>query len=180
MKDDDKACYAAFLEGDNSGFESLVIRYKDNLIFFISRYVNDLDMAEDLAQDAFVEVYMHKERYDMTGSFKTYLFTIGRNKAVDYIRHNRNYLNSQDIAEVEIPADELTLEQKVISNETGKEVRAAVRLLKKEEQALIDLAYFEQLSCREIGEILGHSESNVKVKLHRARKHLAKLIEKDY
>ena len=82
--------YRSFLEGDMESFEWLVIEYKDSLIYFISRYVKDVAAAEDLAQDAFVEVLVHKERYNFRTSFKTWLFTIGRNKAVDYIRkYNR-------------------------------------------------------------------------------------------
>ena len=60
----DWECYEAFLAGNIEGFEQLVLRYKNPLIYFLCRYVEDVMTAEDLAQDAFVEVYVHKERFD--------------------------------------------------------------------------------------------------------------------
>ena len=83
----DEKDYSDFLNGDNSGFERLVIRYKDGLIYYLNRIIKNITIAEDLAQDAFVEVYVHKERFvPGKASFKTYLYTIGHHKAVDYVR----------------------------------------------------------------------------------------------
>ena len=66
----------AFLAGDNIGFENLVIRYKDGLIYYLNKIIKNITIAEDLAQDAFVEVYVHKERFvPGKASFKTYLYS---------------------------------------------------------------------------------------------------------
>ena len=91
---EDEKDYSVFLAGDNAGFERLVIRYKDGLIYYLNKIINNITIAEDLAQDAFVEVYVHKERFvPGKASFKTYLYTIGHHKAVDYVRkHQREYL----------------------------------------------------------------------------------------
>ena len=67
----DWECYEAFLAGNIEGFEQLVLRYKNPLIYFLCRYVEDVMTAEDLAQDAFVEVYVHKDRFDKEKNFKT-------------------------------------------------------------------------------------------------------------
>ena len=84
---EDEKDYSAFLAGDNDGFERLVIRYKDGLIYYLNKIIKNITIAEDLAQDAFVEVYVHKERFvPGKASFKTYLYTIGHHKAVDYVR----------------------------------------------------------------------------------------------
>ena len=64
--------YNLFLDGDNTGFEYLVLKYKNQLIYFLMQYVKDLYIAEDMAQDAFVELYIHKERFNKKQSFKTY------------------------------------------------------------------------------------------------------------
>ena len=74
----DNLNYKKFLDGNLEGFENLVIKYKDNLIFFILKYIKDINLAEDIVQDAFVDIYIYKERYNFKSSFKTYLFTIGR------------------------------------------------------------------------------------------------------
>ncbi|MDO5521711.1 MAG: sigma-70 family RNA polymerase sigma factor [bacterium] len=179
MNDVDKACYRAFLNNEIQGFEQLVIKYKDHVIYFVRRYVNDIHIAEDVAQDAFVDVYLYKERYDFSSSFKTYLFTIARNKAVDYVRRNAKHMNQMVLEDMEVSDDEKTLEEKVITDEMQKMLHENIRKLKPEIQVLINLTYFEQMSGKEVAKILGMTEGQVKVKLHRARKQLAEILGKD-
>lgn len=179
MHEIDKAYYQSFLNGDIQGFEQLVLKYKDHVIYFVRRYVNDIYIAEDVAQDAFVEVYLHKERYDFSYSFKTYLFTIARNKAVDYVRKNAKHMNQMALDTLEVSADEKYLEEKVITDETYRHLREVITKLKPETQALINLTYFEQMSGKEVAKILGLTQGQVKVRLHRTRKQLAEMLGKD-
>jgi len=81
--------YHRFLKGDESGLEELVKAYSDNLIFFISRFINDMALSEDLMSDTFLELIVKKPRFAGNSSFKTYLFKIGRNKAFDYLRKQK-------------------------------------------------------------------------------------------
>ncbi len=73
--EEDKEDYRKFLEGDILGFENLVYKHKDHLIYYLHHIVKDILLAEDFAQDAFVEIYVHKERYHFKTAFKTYLYT---------------------------------------------------------------------------------------------------------
>ena len=59
----DKALYLEFLNENQASFETLVLRHKNNLIYFIQRYVKDFSVAEDIAQDVFVYLLEHKENY---------------------------------------------------------------------------------------------------------------------
>lgn len=169
----DKKDYESFLMGDLSGFERLVLRYKNSLIYFIHRYIKDITMAEDLAQDAFVEVYVHKERYRLDVSFKTYLYTIGRNKAVDYIRKNSRLIFIDEYPE---EADEQELENKVVYEEEKKKLHQALKGLKKEYQAAITLIDLEEMTYAQAAKILNKTEVQMKVLIHRARKSLAKKL----
>ena len=128
----DEQDYNAFLGGDQAGFERLVLRYKDGLIQFINRYVRDLYQSEDLAQDVFVEVLLHPGRYRVGTSFKTYIYTIGHNRAVDYIRKNARLTYVGEYEETStgeqhelLVQEEALLEEKVIKEEEKR---------KKEEQ----------------------------------------------
>lgn len=168
---EDQKDYRSFLMGDLDGFERLVLRYKDSLIYFIHRYIKDITMAEDLAQDAFVEVYVHKERYRPEVSFKTYLYTIGRNKAIDYIRKNSRLIFVDEYPEA---ADEQELENKVIYEEEKKRLHQALKGLKKEYQAVITLIDFEEMTYAQAAKVLNKTETQIKVLIHRARKRLAK------
>lgn len=172
---EDQKDYQDFLNGDNLGFERLVLRYKDALIYFIHRYIKDITMAEDLAQDAFVEVFVHKERYRSNTSFKTYLYTIGRNKAVDYIRKNSRLLFVDEYPDAQ--AEELELTERVIREEEKKRLHLAIQDLKKEYQAAITLVDLEEMSYAEAARILNKTESQMKILIYRARKSLAKKLE---
>lgn len=176
----DKERYKRFINGDVKGFEELVLEYKNVLIYFLNRYVQDLNIAEDIAQDAFVDVYVYKERYNGKTSFKTYLFTIGRNKAVDYIRKNKHMQYTVDIEEqTEISSDENELIDYVIQNENKGLIAHALERMKEEYAKVLILIDFNDFSYKEAANILGKTTSQVKVLVHRARKSLRKILEEE-
>ncbi len=177
QSEEDKLYYQNFLGGDKEAFEKLVIKHKDHLIYFIHRFVNNLVIAEDLAQDAFVEVLIHKDRYHFQVSFKTYLFTIGRNKAIDYIRKNKRMILVEDYPE---SCDEINrLEENLIRKEERKLIVSAMRKLKPDYQLAISLIDFEEMTYAEAGRVLKKNDAQIKVLIYRARKSLAKLMEKE-
>ena len=165
--------YFRFLDGDQQAFEQLVLMYKDHLIYFINRYVSDIHTAEDLAQDVFVDIYVKKENYKSSYRLKTYLYTIARNKAVDYIRKQRRQVPIVDMEQVkEQQIEEESLLNQFIWKEEREELLATIHLLKPNYQALITLIDFEELSYKEAAKILHKTVPQVKVSLHRARKAL--------
>lgn len=168
--------YQAFLQGDINGFENLVIDHKDHLIYFINRYIKNIDYAEDIAQDAFVEVYVHKDRYHIGKGFKTYLYTIGRNKAVDFIRKNQKHVLVDAIPE---QADEVTLEQKVLEKEDKLHLHRLISELKEDYRDALYLIDFEDLSYEDAAHILHRNLPQMKILIYRARKALKKLVERE-
>lgn len=176
----DKERYKRFVDGDISGFEELVLEYKNMLIFFLNRYVQDLNIAEDIAQDAFVDIYVYKERYNGKTCFKTYLFTIGRNKAIDYIRKNKHMQYMVNIEEQsEISSEENELINYVIKNENKELIAHALERMKKEYARVLILIDFEEFSYKEAANVLGKTTSQVKVLVHRARKSLRIILEEE-
>lgn len=175
MNQDDIA-YSAFLAGDQAGFEELVLRYKDPMIYFIERFGPGFADAEDLAQDVFVEVLLHQERYQVGRGFKTYLFTIAHNKAVDWVRKHHRVVLTEELPE---DADSFTLEQHVLAKEKKEQLAGAIRQLKPEEQRLIVLTDLEDLSYKEIAHICGMTLPQTKVKIHRVRKKLQEILRKE-
>ena len=114
--DNGAASYRRFIDGDQEAFGEIVDLYRENLIFFIHRYVNDLDTAEDLAEDAFVELIVHPERFEGKSSLKTFLFAIARNKAVDWLRKHKR-MKPVPLDEIGEIADLRTLEQAVAAED---------------------------------------------------------------
>ena len=81
---DNGACsYRRFLDGDESAFDEIMKELFDGLVFFFNRYVYDIHTAEDLAIDVFSELIVHRRRYNFRVSMKTYLFMLGRSRALD-------------------------------------------------------------------------------------------------
>lgn len=173
----EKEQYKLFLSGSNEAFENLVISYKDRLILFINRFVQNITIAEDIAQDVFVDIYVHKERYHFGVSFKTYLFTIGRNKAVDYIRKNRRLMFVDEYPD--ISNEEIGLEEKVIKEEDKVMLYEAMKQLKKEYQTAITLIDFEDFTYAEAAKVLNKTDAQMKILIHRARKCLSKVLKRE-
>ncbi|MBR3255781.1 MAG: RNA polymerase sigma factor [Clostridia bacterium] len=153
----------------------MVIRYKDNLIYFIFRYVKSIDIAEDLAQDVFVYLLIHKQNYDFNYSLKTYLFTIAKSKSLNYLKREKRIvaINENDVYDVQ------TLEEKVFLNERKNNLKQAMLKLKPEYQNAVYLADIEELSYKEIAEIMQKTESGIKSLIYRARKCLGELVRKE-
>ncbi len=168
----------------------------ESLINFIYRYVRDPDTAEDLAEDVFVEILIHPDRFRNASSEKTYLYAIGRNKAVDHIRkHSRlvllgdreNMTSEDELSFIERESrDEERLKQmaedndpatQVIKKEERETLHKALGTIKKEYKEALSLVYFENMSYDEAGKVLGKSNKQVENLIYRGKKSLAKAIE---
>jgi len=176
----DEKDYSDFLNGDNSGFERLVIRYKDGLIYYLNRIIKNLTIAEDLAQDAFVEVYVHKERFvPGKASFKTYLYTIGHHKAVDYVRKSeREYLTDFSAEEENSMGSVSGPELHALEQENKEELYRALDGLKEEYQRVLVLTELEGMKLKDVAEVMGKTVPQIKVLAHRARKALLLSLKK--
>lgn len=168
----DKELYKEFLIGNKESFEKIVIRHKDSIIYFIQRYVKSVDIAEDLAQDVFVYILINKKNYKFEYSLKTYLYTIAKSKALNYIKREKRIIELDENRYEDLEE----LEEKVFKNERTENLKKAIRKLKTEYQNVIYLADIEELSYKEIGHILNKTVGSVKVLIHRARKALEKIV----
>ena len=87
--DNGASSYRRFLNGDESAFDEIMKELFDNLVFFINRYVHDIHAAEDIAIDTFSDLVVNKHRYNFKVTLKTYLFMLGRSRALNYIKHRK-------------------------------------------------------------------------------------------
>ena len=89
--DNGASSYRRFLDGDDNGFVEIVRDYKDGLILYLASFVRNISIAEELTEDTFVRLGIRKPHFSENSSFKTWLYAIGRNVAVDYIRKQARY-----------------------------------------------------------------------------------------
>lgn len=177
--DKGKENYLRFLKGDKEGLTDIVRDYKDGLIFYINSFVSNIHTAEELAEDTFVYLFTHRPRDKGGASFKTWLYTIGRNKAIDYIRKNRK---RQEITEEEygrLADDERDLESSCIKTEEKLAVHKAMEKLKAEYRQILWLIYFEGFSHKEAAIVMKKTANNIDVLVSRARAALKAELEKE-
>lgn len=177
--DNGASSYRRYLDGDEAAFDEIMRLYRDNLTFFINRYVHDLDAAEDLAIDTFMYLIVHPYRYHFGTPLKTYLFMIGRSRALDYLKH-RNKLTMVELteAEGEIP-QEITLEEMILLDDRKQRLNRALFQLTEDMQLAVHLVYFEDLTYEDAARVMKKNRKQVANLLYRAKDKLRTILGKD-
>ena len=168
MENGESSC-RRFLQGDKSTFDEILKEYRQSLTFFIYRYVKNYDEAEDIAIDVFVEFLAHPKKYNFKTSLKTYLFMIGRCRALDYLRHNKKFIHTGLDEADTVLSDESSLPENFIIAERNKQLNDAVSRLPDDMKAAVHLVYFEGLSYEETGKVMKKSKKQVDNLLYRAK-----------
>ena len=177
--DNGASSYRRFLDGDESAFDEIMKELFDNLVFFIDRYVHDIHAAEDIAIDAFSDLVVNKHRYNFKVTLKTYLFMLGRSRALNYIKH-RKVINFIELTEAEnTSAEQETLEEIILADERKRIVNNALNSLPDDMRVVIHLIYFEDLSYDEAAKIMKKNRKQVDNLLYRAKKELRIILGKD-
>ena len=164
-------------EGDLSGLAEIIRDYKDGLILYLCSIVGNIHTAEDLAEDTFVLLGTKKPRDKGGGQFRTWLYTIGRNKALDYLRRSKRHAEISVETSPQLMSDEESLEEAYLREERKIAVHHAMRTLSPEYRQVLWLIYFEEFSSREAAAVMKKSVHNVETLVYRARKSLRKQLE---
>ena len=174
----DADLYKQFLLGDREAFNLLMIRHRQSLTNFIMYYVRKIEIAEDIAQDSFLYIIINKKDYDFKFSFKTYLYTIAKSRALNYLKREKKQISLNDI-DIDNFVSELNVEDEVINNVNRKQILSTIKKLKKDYQIIIFLYYFQNFKYKEISEILNISMSKTKMSLNRAKKNIKKILKEE-
>ena len=176
--DNGASSYRRFRDfGDESGLVEIIRDYKDGLILYINSFVCNIYTAEDLAEDTFVLLFIKKPKDNGKASFKTWLYAIGRNLAIDYLRRESKINRVPLESCAELISEEESLEAAYIREERKVLVHKALNKLKPEYRQVLWLAYFEEFSNKEIAYIMKKSVHNIETLSYRARKSLKAQLE---
>ena len=146
------------------------------LVFFIDRFVHDTHAAEDLAIDVFSDLVVHRHRYNFKVSLKTYLYMVGRSRALDYIRH-RKVISFVELSEAQSVADDsAALEEMVLADERKQRVNAALGQLPEDLRVAVHLVYFEEMTYEEAAKVMRKNRKQVDNLLYRAKKELRPIL----
>lgn len=172
-----ESSYRQYLDGDKDKFKVLVEYYGANLIYFINGYVKNIFVAEDLMEETFCDLVYYKHRYKGKSSFKTYLFSIARNKAVDYLKSkSKATITSLDDLSG-IANDDLNLENMVVRKEEYRHLYSALSKIKYEYRNVLYLFYFEDMSYNEIAKVMKKNNKQIKNLMYRAKQTLKLIME---
>ncbi len=177
--DNGASSYRRFLDGDEDAFNEIVDDLFYGLVLFINRYVHDIHTAEDIAIDTLADLGIHRHRYNFKVKLKTYLFMVGRSRALNHIKW-RKTVEFTELSEAEGSADsKAMLEDAVLANEKKRAVNLAVSKLPQEMQVAIYLIYFEDMTYNEVARIMKKSPKQVDNLLYRAKGRLRTILKED-
>jgi len=167
------------LSGDTNAFAFLVDKYKDMVFSLALKITKSREEAEEVSQDSFIKAFKSLKNFKGDSKFSTWLYKITYNNCLDRVKKNARRYNTDTIDEVnenKIKAIEDTL-QTIERKERAAVIKECMEVLPEDERTILWLFYFEELSLKEIIDVTSYSESNIKVKLHRARKRLLSIVK---
>src|SRR5690554_6862178 len=163
------------LAGEKELYEILLRRYNQRFFRVIRSYINSEADTRDIMQEAYVKAYLKLYQFRSESSFSTWLTRIGINEALQFIRKQKrqstNYGSTESLENIIHLPDTNTMnpDKQAIKSETRILVEQAVDLLPEKYRIVFVLHQVEGLSNSEIADCLKLSESNIKVRLHRAK-----------
>lgn len=176
-------------EGREAAFRELVRRYERPVFSLVYRMVRDREVAEDLAQESFIKVLNHVDKYSPEFKFSSWLFKIANNVAIDFLRRRKIDTVSIDgsphaateaeaaASRIEVAAVQETALEEMEARELGTAIERAVAKLRPMYRQCIMLRHVEGRSYEEIAATLDLPLGTVKTYIHRARHELRRALE---
>jgi RNA polymerase sigma-70 factor (ECF subfamily) len=172
---DDNYYIEKVIAGQTNYFSYIVERYQDIVFSIALKVLKNREDAEEMAQESFIKAYKSLHTFQGKAKFSTWLYRITYNTCISETRKKKQYFASTDEVQISDEAEEMNLDG-IPAENREKVVKAALEKLPEDEYTLVVLYYFEDQSVEEISKVTGLSESNTKVKLHRARKKLYTIL----
>ncbi|HAH23430.1 MAG TPA: hypothetical protein DCL77_06700 [Prolixibacteraceae bacterium] len=168
----------AVRKGDVSAFSFLVERYQSMVYSLALKLVKNAEDAEEMAQDTFIKAFQKLNLYEGKSKFSTWLYSITYNGCISELRKRRIQFSSLEDQRF---SDHDEMKMYDYFSETKKEdqekyLTLALSKLPEDDQVLVTLYYYENQSMDDISTITGLTVSNIKVKIHRARKKMYEIL----
>ncbi len=175
---EDKVLVERAQKGDRNAFAELVERYQTPVYNLAYRMLGQAEDAEDAAQESFLRAYAHLKQVRPDERFATWLLSVAAHLCIDRLRRRRFVWLSMDIEGTEDlwKSDAPGPDDEVLRHENQREIERLLDKLSPESRLAVVLHYWHEQSVEEIARTTGSSVSAVKVRLHRARKMLARAI----
>lgn len=163
-------------EGDEEAFAALVNKYKTKVFHLAFSFTHNQDIADDLAQEAFIKAYFALPKFQLKSEFGTWLYRIAMNHTKDYLR-KKGRAKEISLDDLAVPQEEKTRATEKEQEEQRRRILyRSISELPEKYQSILAMRDIQGFSYEEISKILKLSPGTVDSRLHRARKMLRKKI----
>ena len=173
---DDLELFERWQQGDQDAGNQLLKRHFHSLYrFFRNKVQSDID---ELIQSTFLACVRSRDRFRKNSSFRTYLFTIARNELYGYLRRRKRGEETLDFGVTSVMDMGTSPTGRLARNQQYNLLLQALRSLPVEQQVLLELYYWEEMSVAELSELLDIAPPATRTRLTRGRKALREMLEK--
>ena len=176
----DEALVAATLRGDEQAFAEIVRRYKARVFASAARFGRGDQQLDDIAQEVFVRVFRNLGKFRGDAPFEHWLARIIVSACYDFLRKERRVREQVALDAIEYEVRDLTIDSALEARRARELLAFAMSRLAPDEQLVVTLCEIEERPIREVAELTGWSEGNVKVRAFRARQNLKKILENSH
>jgi len=173
---DEVSLLRASLNGETEAWGEIVARYKDAVFGLCLGFLRNRADAEDVTHDAFIRAYDNLRRYHLEKRFSTWIFTIAANLCRNRLRYRRNHPVVEPPSNLSGGNDPAVIVER---EDRWRRIRVGLSRLPYSYRAPLVLRFYNDLSYREIGEILAIPEGTVKTRIHRGKAMLRKEVERE-
>ena len=164
-------------QGETEAFSWLVDTYSDMVYTICLKMLTVEADAEEAAQDVFVKAFRYIQGFQEKSKFSTWLYRIAYNQCISVIRKKVKMIDLVvEVPQEEVNEEELNGLDRLSAQERSKYLQLAIDALPETDGVVVTLFYYDELSLAEIGEITGLTSNNIRIKLHRSRKKMYKVI----
>ncbi len=177
--DNGASSYHRFLMGDKNGFSQIVYDYYDGLVLYLNTWLNNLYDAEDMAQETLAVLIAKKPAFNGKSSFKTWLYSIGRNVTVKFLRKNHRMIVSSPEEVTLLTTQEQDAAREYFADEEKQALHRCLLRLNPDFRRVLWLKYFEEMPASEIATAMGKTISSINHLIVRAKEALEKEMNEE-
>lgn len=188
METSDAELMRRVAKGDDAAFAELVRRHEPGVQRFVWGLLHDPEQARDVSQEAFIQVYRHRTRFNTSMSFRTWLYTIARNRAISILRRRRHEASlpigeegADDTAAEDfiasIPDPSADPRERASADERSQWIREVLERLDEPHRVVLKMKYLGGMKSQEIADVLGLELGTVWSRVHHGLKKLKTLLE---
>ncbi len=186
----DRQLIEEIIKGNQAGFKFLTDKYQALVLNTCNSFLHNKQNAEDVTQEVFIEVFLSAEKFKNDAKISTWLYRIAVNKSLNYIRDNKkrniiksleDFFSNKQETNFQITDENAQLSENIEKqNERIKLLHKTINSLSKNQKTAFTLHKFENLSYKQISEVMNLSLASVEGLIHRAKKNVQKRILKYY